>query len=78
MKTLIGKVTSAKMEKTVVVTVESHKAHPLYKKIMKQQKKIKADSGKHALVEGDVVKIGETKPKSKNKRFTVLEVLNKS
>lgn len=75
MKTFTGTVTSTKMEKTIVVTVDYLRPHPLYRKLLRSSRKIKADVGSHTIVKGDLVKIGETRPKSKSKSFVVVEVL---
>lgn len=74
-KTLNGKIVSLKMQKTAVVEVERKSPHPLYKKLMKVNKRYKADSGDMSLNIGDRVKIGEVSPISKDKKFKILEVL---
>lgn len=74
-KILNGKIISLKMEKTAVIEVTRKSPHPLYKKIRKVSKKYKADTGELTLKVGDRVKIKETKPVSKDKKFKVLEVL---
>ncbi len=74
-KQLIGTVVSDKMEKTVVVEVETKKRHPVYHKVVKKRKKFKAHDEVGAKL-GDLVKIEETRPLSKNKRWQVMEVLN--
>jgi len=74
-KTLNGKIVSLKMQKTAVVEVERKSPHPLYKKIIKVNKRYKADSGDLTLNIGDRVKIGEVSPISKDKKFKILEVL---
>ena len=71
-----GLVVSDKMDKTVVVAVEIRKAHPLYKKAIKSTKKYKAHDENNACRIGDKVKIVETRPLSKEKRWRVLEILN--
>ncbi|MBE3595361.1 MAG: 30S ribosomal protein S17 [Candidatus Carbobacillus altaicus] len=77
-RTLIGKVTSDKMDKTIVVTVETYKRHPLYGKRVKYSKKYKVhDEGNTAKV-GDTVLIMETRPLSKEKRFRLVKILEKS
>lgn len=70
-KMFVGKVVSAKMQGTVVVEVERKIVHPLYKKILRRSKKIKADTNKLELSLGDKVRIVETRPISKNKYFKV-------
>jgi small subunit ribosomal protein S17 len=76
-KTKIGKVTSNKMDKTVVVVVETLKRHPLYKKVVKHTKKFKAHDEKNECSLGDLVKIVETRPLSKEKHRRVLEIIRK-
>lgn len=73
MKIMVGKVISNKMEKTVVVEVESLRPHPIYKKIVRKRKRIKAESGGLNLKIGDKVKIISTRPISKEKHFKVIE-----
>lgn len=72
MKPLIGKVVSTKMAKTVVVKVTLQKIHPLYKKIMRQDRKYKAHNENSDIKEGDTVKIVETKPYSKETSYKVV------
>lgn len=69
---LIGKVVSNKMNKTVVVEIERKVAHPVYKKILRKIKRIKADSSGQTLLNGDIVKIEPTKPISRTKHFKVV------
>ncbi|OFX33662.1 MAG: 30S ribosomal protein S17 [Armatimonadetes bacterium RBG_16_67_12] len=77
-KTQVGVVTSDKMVKTVVVRIESVTRHPLYKKTIRQSKTLKAhDEGRAAKV-GDRVRIAETRPLSKDKRWRVVEVLERA
>lgn len=77
-KTLIGTVVSNKMEKTIVVRIERRKLHPLYKKYITRTKKIKAhDEGSLCQI-GDLVKVVESRPLSKDKRWNLLEVLEKA
>ena len=77
-KTKIGRVVSDKMEKTVVVAVDSRKRHPLYKKTFKRTTKYKVHDEKGVCQAGDVVKIIETRPLSREKRWRVAEVITKS
>ena len=77
-KTKIGRVVSDKMEKTVVVAVDSRKRHPLYKKTFKRTLKYKVHDEKGVCQVGDVVKIIETRPLSKEKRWRVADVITKS
>ncbi len=75
-KTLIGEVVSTKMQKTVVIRVERKFRHPLYQKVITRHKKFKAHNEKLELMVGDVVKIEETRPISKDKHFIVKEKIN--
>lgn len=77
MKILEGIITSIKMNKTVVVEVSYRKPHPLYKKMIKKNKKFKADSGSLTLKIGDKVKMIETRPISTDKYFKVMEPAKK-
>jgi small subunit ribosomal protein S17 len=74
-KTKTGRVVSTKMQKTVVVAVESLKPHPLYKHTLRRTKRFKAHDEHNDCREGDVVKIAETRPLSKEKRWRVVEIL---
>lgn len=74
-KILTGKVVSMKMIKTVVVIVERKFRHPVYHKVIVRHKKYKAHNEKLDLKLGDIVKIEETKPISKDKHFIVIEKL---
>ncbi|MBI5102792.1 MAG: 30S ribosomal protein S17 [Nitrospirae bacterium] len=76
-KTYTGKVVSDKMDKTVVVAVTRHFQHPAYKKTVKKVSKFKAHDSENICKTGDDVKIIETRPISKDKRWLVLEILNK-
>jgi small subunit ribosomal protein S17 len=76
-KTMIGRVISNKMDKTVVVAVDTVKIHPLYKKAIKRAIKYKAHDEKNECGEGDVVRIIETRPLSKEKRWRVGEIITK-
>jgi len=76
-KTRFGKVVSDKMDKTVVVVVETPKRHPLYKKTIRRAVKYKAHDEKNQCRTGDTVRIVETRPLSKDKRWRVAEVLSK-
>lgn len=69
---------SDKMQKTVVVKVERSTRHPLYKKIIRRYKKFKAHDENNSAKTGDMVKIIETRPLSKEKRWRLLEILKKS
>lgn len=74
-KTRVGVVTSNKMEKTVVVSVETLVEHPLYKKRIKQTAKFKAHDEQNQCKIGDRVRIMETRPISKDKRWRVMEII---
>ena len=76
-KTLVGTVTSDKMEKTVVVSVERVTRHPLYGKIVKTHKKYKAHNENNEAKMGDTVRICECRPISKDKTFFVQEILKR-
>jgi small subunit ribosomal protein S17 len=77
-KERIGVVTSNKMEKSIVVTVERKKKHPIYGKFVKQSKKFVAHDETNDCNIGDTVKIMETKPLSKNKRWRLVEVIERA
>ncbi|MFC1977114.1 30S ribosomal protein S17 [Chloroflexota bacterium] len=76
-KTRVGRVASNKMDKTVVVTVETAKHHPLYKKTIKRMVRYMAHDDKNECGEGDTVRIVETRPLSKEKRWRVAEIITK-
>lgn len=76
-KTLVGTVTSDKMDKTVVVTVERTTRHPLYGKVVKVSKKYKAHNENNEAKLGDTVRICECRPISKDKTFFVQEILER-
>lgn len=76
-KIRIGKVVSDKMEKTRIVAVERLFRHSRYQKVIKRRKKFMADDPKNESHIGDKVRIAETRPLSKRKRWRVLEILNK-
>ena len=76
-KTRVGHVVSNKMDKTVVVVVETFKHHPLYGKTIKRAVKYKAHDEKNECGEGDTVRIIETRPLSKEKRWRVGEIITK-
>ena len=77
-KTRIGKVVSDKMDKTVVVAVERLVQHPLYKKAVKKTVKFKAQDENNESQIGDTDEIMETRPLSKDKRWRVVEILEKA
>ena len=76
-KTRIGRVVSDKMDKTVVVVVETPKRHPLYKKTIKKTVRYKAHDEKNACGLDDIVRIVETRPLSRDKRWRVAEIITK-
>ena len=77
-KTRIGKVVSDKMDKTAVVIVENRVAHPVYKKIIKRTYRLKAHDEMNECGVGDTVKVMETRPLSKDKRWRVVEIIEKA
>ena len=77
-KTRVGKVVSDKMDKTVVVAIEDRVAHPLYKKIVGRTYKLKAHDEQNACGVADKVKVMETRPLSKDKRWRVVEIIEKA
>ena len=77
-KERVGKVVSDKMQSTVVVEVERIFAHPLYKKYIKRRKKYMVDDDKHRCGIGDTVRIVETRPVSKTKRWRIAAVLERA
>ena len=74
-KTMTGVVVSSKMDKTVVVKVERRFAHPVFKKVVKTTKKYKVHDEKNECVEGDFIRIQESRPLSKEKRWRLLGVV---
>ena len=77
-KTRVGKVVSDKMDKTVVVAIVDNVKHPLYKKIVKRTVKFKAHDEKNECNTGDIVEIMETRPLSKDKRWRVMNIIEKA
>ena len=77
-KVRVGKVVSDKMDKTVVVAIADRVAHPLYKKIVGRTYKLKAHDEQNTCGVGDVVKVMETRPLSKDKRWRVVEIVEKA
>ncbi|MBE5887091.1 MAG: 30S ribosomal protein S17 [Lachnospiraceae bacterium] len=76
-KVRTGKVVSNKMDKTIVVAVENHVKHPLYGKIVKKTYKLKAHDEKNECNIGDTVKVVETRPLSKDKRWRLVEIIER-
>ena len=77
-KTRIGKVVSDKMDKTITVAIEDHVKHPLYGKIVKKTVRFKAHDEKNECNIGDTVKIMETRPLSKDKRWRLVQIIEKA
>ena len=77
-KTRVGKVTSNKMDKTIVVAIEDHVKHPLYKKIVKRTYKLKAHDENNDCKIGDTVRVMETRPLSKDKRWRLVEIVERA
>ena len=77
-KVMIGKVVSDKMDKTVVVAVETSVKHKVYNKIVKRTYKLKAHDEANECKIGDIVKVMETRPLSKDKRWRVVEIMEKA
>ena len=76
-KVRTGKVTSNKMDKTIVVAIEEHGKHPLYKKVVKRTYTLKAHDENNECNIGDTVKVMETRPLSKDKRWRLVEIVEK-
>ena len=77
-KTRTGKVVSNKMDKTIVVAIEDHVKHPLYGKIVKRTYKLKAHDEENQCGIGDTVKVMETRPLSKDKRWRLVEIMERA
>ncbi|MBQ6552545.1 MAG: 30S ribosomal protein S17 [Clostridia bacterium] len=77
-KERVGKVVSDKMDKTVVVAIEEHVKHPLYKKVVKRTYKLKAHDENNECAIGDTVRVMETRPISKDKRWRLVEIVEKA
>ena len=77
-KTRTGKVTSDRMDKTIVVAIEEHVKHPLYKKVVKRTYKLKAHDENNECRIGDTVRVMETRPLSKEKRWRLVEVVERA
>lgn len=77
-RTMVGRVVSDKMEKTIVVLVETYKKHPLYGKRVKYSKKFKAHDENNTAKVGDIVEIMETRPLSKDKRFRLVKIVEEA
>ncbi len=77
-KTVVGNVVSTKMQKTIVVEVERRKAHPLYRRVIRMTKKFYAHDENNSAHVGDVVRLEETRPLSKLKRWKLQEIIRKA
>ena len=77
-KTRIGLVTSDKMDKTIVVSIVDNVKHPLYGKIVKRTYKLKAHDEENACKKGDRVRVMETRPLSKDKRWRLVEIIERA
>ncbi|HAL74221.1 MAG TPA: 30S ribosomal protein S17 [Clostridiales bacterium] len=77
-KTRVGLVSRDKMDKTIVVAVTEHVRHPLYKKIVKRTYKLKAHDENNECKPGDKVRVMETRPLSKDKRWRLVEIIEKA
>ena len=76
-KTRVGRVVSDKMDRTVVVAVETAKQHPLYRRVVRHMRRIKAHDEENVCRMGDIVRLMESRPISKDKAWKVVEVLTK-
>jgi len=77
-KTRVGKVTSDKMDKTIVVNIVSSEKHPLYKKYVKRTYKLKAHDENNECNIGDTVRVMETRPLSRDKRWRLVEIIERA
>ena len=77
-KQVIGKVVSDKMDKTIVVEIENLVMHPLYKKSVRRTKKIKSHDENNTCGVGDTVKVIESRPLSREKRYNLIEIVEKA
>ena len=77
-KTRVGHVISDKMDKTIVVAVEDHVRHPLYKKIVKKTYKLKAHDENNEANVGDTVRVMETRPLSRDKRWRLVKIVERA
>ncbi|MBR1731285.1 MAG: 30S ribosomal protein S17 [Ruminococcus sp.] len=77
-KTAIGRVVSDKMDKTIVVLIEDSVKHPLYNKVVKRSRRLKAHDENNEAKIGDRVKVMETRPLSKDKRYRLVEIVEKA
>jgi small subunit ribosomal protein S17 len=77
-KTRVGRVISDKMQKTVVVAIERRVPHPVYGKMVTRTKKVKAHDEENSAKTGDLVRIAETRPLSKDKRWRLVEIVERA
>jgi len=77
-KTRVGRVISDKMQKTVVVAIERRVPHPVYGKMVTRTKKVKAHDEENSAKNGDLVRIAETRPLSKDKRWRLVEIVERA
>jgi small subunit ribosomal protein S17 len=77
-KTRLGRVVSDKMQKTVVVAIERRVPHPVYGKMVTRTKKLKAHDEENSAKTGDLVRIAETRPLSKDKRWRLVEIVERA
>ena len=77
-KTRVGRVVSDKMQKTIVVAIERRVPHPVYGKMVTRTSKVKAHDEENTAKAGDVVRIAETRPLSKDKRWRLVEIVEKA
>ena len=77
-KTRVGRVVSDKMQKTVVVAIERRVAHPVYGKMVTRTRKVKAHDEENSAKTGDLVRIAETRPLSKDKRWRLVEIVERA
>jgi small subunit ribosomal protein S17 len=77
-KTRVGRVVSDKMQKTIVVSIERRVAHPVYGKMITRSKNIKAHDEQNSAKAGDLVRIAETRPLSKDKRWRLVEIVERA
>ena len=77
-KTRTGKVVSDKVDKTIVVAIENHVKHPVIGKIVKKTYKLKAHDENNECAKGDIVRVMETRPLSKDKRWRLVEIIEKA
>ena len=77
-KQMVGKVVSNKMEKTIVVEIERLMMHKLYKKSVRRSKRVKSHDERNECSVGDIVRIEETRPLSKEKRYRLVEIVEKA